>query len=126
MSKCAIQHPRLLTSQLESLKEIVSDLYPVRLLEELGADNIIDFAKKAGINSVLKPNKSLALGTSEVSLMELTSAYTVFANMGTWIEPFAIAKVTDSDNKILYMAKYHWIVIIALQITYDSPFRKDI
>jgi penicillin-binding protein 1A len=77
----------------------------VRLLEELGADNIIGFAKKAGINSVLKPNKSLALGTSEVSLIELTSAYAVFANMGTWIEPFAIAKVTDSDNKILYMAK---------------------
>ncbi|MCK5508425.1 MAG: PBP1A family penicillin-binding protein [Desulfobacterales bacterium] len=76
----------------------------VRLLEELGADQIINFASKAGIKSVLKPNRSLALGTSEVSLLELTSAYTVFANMGTWIEPFAIAKITDSNNKILYIA----------------------
>ncbi|MCK5098201.1 MAG: penicillin-binding protein 1A [Desulfobacteraceae bacterium] len=77
----------------------------VRLLEELGANKVIDFAKKAGIKSVLKPNLSLALGTSEVSLMELTSAYSVFANMGTSIKPYAIARITDSDNKILYTAK---------------------
>ncbi|MCP3899960.1 MAG: PBP1A family penicillin-binding protein, partial [Desulfobacteraceae bacterium] len=77
----------------------------VRLLEKLGADQIIDFATKAGIKSKLKPNRSLALGTSEVSLMELTSAYAIFANMGTWIEPYAISKITDHDNKILYIAK---------------------
>jgi penicillin-binding protein 1A len=77
----------------------------VRLLEEIGADQVIDFAAKAGIKSVLKPNRSLALGTSEVSLLELTSAYTVFANMGTWIKPFAITKITDSTDKILYIAK---------------------
>ncbi|MCK5310575.1 MAG: penicillin-binding protein 1A [Desulfobacteraceae bacterium] len=77
----------------------------VRLLEELGADQVINFSAQAGIKSVLKPHLSLALGTSEVSLMELTSAYTVFANKGTWIEPYAIAKITDSNNKILYIAK---------------------
>lgn len=76
----------------------------VRLLQKLGPDQVIDFATKAGIKSVLKPNLSLALGTSETTLIELTSAYSVFANMGTWIEPYAIAKITDSDNKILYLA----------------------
>ncbi|MCD4742568.1 MAG: penicillin-binding protein 1A [Desulfobacteraceae bacterium] len=76
----------------------------VRLLKELGPDQVIDFATKAGVKSVLKPNLSLALGTSETTLIELTSAYSVFANMGTWIEPYAIAKITDSDNKILYLA----------------------
>ncbi len=77
----------------------------VRLLEKLGIDEMIKFAEKAGIRSKLKPDLSLALGTSELSLMELVSAYTIFPNMGTWIEPFAIRKITDSKNKILYTAK---------------------
>ncbi len=54
----------------------------VRLLEKLGVDQIIDFATKAGIKSKLKPNRSLALGTSEVSLMELASAYAIFRQYG--------------------------------------------
>ena len=77
----------------------------VRLLDKLGTNNVINFAVKAGIKTTLKPNLSLALGTSEVSLLELTSAYSVFANQGTWIEPYAIKKITDSNNKTLYIAK---------------------
>jgi len=77
----------------------------VRLLDTIGINNVINFAKKAGIQSILTPDLSLALGTSEVSLLELTSAYSSFTNMGTFIKPFAIKKIKNSDNKILYIAR---------------------
>jgi penicillin-binding protein 1A len=77
----------------------------VRLLEELGADQVINFAEQAGIKSHLKPHLSLALGTSEVSLLEMTSSYTVFANRGTWVEPYSIVRITDSNDKTLYVAR---------------------
>lgn len=74
----------------------------VRLMQRIGPAKVIEFARKAGISSRLEPNLSLALGTSEVSLMELTAAYIPFANMGTKVEPFSIATITDSDSRMIY------------------------
>ncbi|SDT85448.1 penicillin-binding protein 1A [Desulfobacula phenolica] len=74
----------------------------VRLIEAIGPAKVIEFAQKAGVSSKLHPNLSLALGTSEVSLMELTTAYIPFANMGFKVAPFSIIKITDSDFRIMY------------------------
>ena len=74
----------------------------VRLIEMIGPARVIEFAKKAGMSSKLYSNLSLALGTSEVSLIELTASYIPFANMGIKIAPFSIIKITDSDSRILY------------------------
>ncbi|NOX34903.1 MAG: penicillin-binding protein 1A [Deltaproteobacteria bacterium] len=74
----------------------------VRLMEMIGPDKVIEFAKKAGISSKLNPNLSLALGTSEVSLMELTASYIPFANMGIKTKPFSITEITDPDSRIIY------------------------
>ncbi|MCP3875076.1 MAG: PBP1A family penicillin-binding protein [Desulfobacteraceae bacterium] len=74
----------------------------VRLIERIGPSNVIEFAKKAGISSKLYSNLSLALGTSEVSLIELTASYIPFANMGVKIEPYSINKIADSDSRIIY------------------------
>lgn len=74
----------------------------VRLLEIIGADNVVSFAEKAGISSKLSPNLSLALGTSEVSLLELTAAYIPFANMGVKVTPYPISKITDSDSRLIF------------------------
>jgi penicillin-binding protein 1A len=74
----------------------------VRLIEMIGPARVIDFAKKAGISSKLHSNLSLALGTSEVSLIELTASYIPFANMGIKVAPFSIVKITDSDTRIMY------------------------
>jgi penicillin-binding protein 1A len=63
---------------------------------------VVEFAQKAGISSPLSPNPSLALGTSEVSLMELTAAYIPFANMGIRVQPFAVFKITDSDARVVF------------------------
>ncbi|MBF0100701.1 MAG: PBP1A family penicillin-binding protein [Desulfobacterales bacterium] len=73
----------------------------IRLLETLGTKNIIEFARNLGIRTSLKPNLSLALGTSETTLLDLTSAYAVFANKGEGIQPYGWTKVIDrSGNSI--------------------------
>jgi len=74
----------------------------VRLIKIIGPARVIEFAEKAGISSKLHPNLSLALGTSEVSLIELTASYIPFANMGIKTVPFSIIKITDSDSRIMY------------------------
>ncbi len=74
----------------------------VRLLEKIGPKPVIALARKAGISSKLSPTLSLALGTYEVSLLELTAAYIPFANQGIRTRPFAIAKITDSQSRVIF------------------------
>ncbi|RLC23548.1 MAG: penicillin-binding protein, partial [Deltaproteobacteria bacterium] len=74
----------------------------VRLIEKIGTAKVIAFTKNAGVSSKLHANLSLALGTSEVTLIELTSSYIPFANMGVKVEPFSIWKITDSDSRIIF------------------------
>ena len=67
----------------------------------LGADKVVDLAKDAGIRTELEPNASLVLGTEEVSVLDLTSAYSVFANRGLFVQPRTILEVRRSDGTIL-------------------------
>jgi len=77
----------------------------VRLMEKLGPSSVIGFAHSLGIKSHLFPYLSLALGTSEVTLLELTSAFTVFPNQGKQITPFAITEVHNRQGRIIWRAK---------------------
>ena len=77
----------------------------VRLIEMLGPSSVVQFGYKLGIKSTLSPNLSLALGTSEVTLLELTSAYTVFANRGKSIKPYGVMEVVDHNGRIVWRAK---------------------
>jgi penicillin-binding protein 1A len=74
----------------------------VRLIEQLGPTAVADFTRKLGITSPLAANLSLALGTSEVSLLELTAAYAVFANQGERVTPFGVMEVADQNGGILW------------------------
>ena len=74
----------------------------VRLFQKLGADETIRLAKKLGIRSPLAPVPSLALGSSDLTLLELTSAYSVFAAHGVRMEPVSILMITDSAGRTLY------------------------
>ena len=65
----------------------------VRLLEKVGVSNVVGLAKKLHISSNLDPNLSLALGSTEVSPLELASAYNVIARGGAYIAPTTIANV---------------------------------
>lgn len=74
----------------------------IRLNVDFGAGKVADTARRLGIRSNLRESPSLALGTSEVSLMELTRAYGVFANGGYQVKPYMIRRVKSSDGRVLY------------------------
>lgn len=74
----------------------------VRLMDYTGRENVIKTAQKLGIQSELQPDLSLALGSSAVSLLEMVTAYTHFANGGEQVHPYAITKITTKDGDLLY------------------------
>ncbi|ENN84454.1 putative penicillin binding protein [Rhizobium freirei PRF 81] len=74
----------------------------VQLVAEVGPEQVIKVAHRLGIESDLQANASIALGTSEVSLLELTSAYATFMNGGFKVAPHVITKVTTASGKVLY------------------------
>jgi penicillin-binding protein 1A len=76
-----------------------------KLLQKLGTTVVTSYAKRMGIKSRLSPDLSLALGTSEVNLLELTSAYGVYANQGVRVPPVYILRVEDKNGKVLEQSK---------------------
>ena len=66
---------------------------------------MVNMAKTLGIASPIFPNYASALGASEVTLLELTRAYSVFPNRGNLIDPIFIDRVEDRDGRILFEAK---------------------
>ena len=88
----------------------------VRLLLDNGAHRVASAAHRLGITSGLREDPSLALGTSEVSLLELTGAYTAFANGGYAVEPHIVRRVRLGSGRVLYArpaAKVHQTVALA-------------
>jgi penicillin-binding protein 1A len=77
----------------------------VRLIEMLGPAPVARFGYSLGIESTLSPNLALALGSSEVTLMDLTAAHAVFPNGGQWIKPFAVMEVIDHRGRVIWRAK---------------------
>lgn len=73
----------------------LEDLFPA-------AEKIAEMATRLGITSNLQAFPAIALGTSEVSLLELVGAYTTFANMGVHVEPMAVTRIEDKEGNILY------------------------
>jgi penicillin-binding protein 1A len=73
----------------------------VRLLDKVGIENVIGLARKFGIKSPLPPYLPLALGAADLTLMEHTSAFTVFPDDGIHIEPHYIRRVTSYDGSVL-------------------------
>jgi penicillin-binding protein 1A len=71
------------------------------LMKRVGPKRIINLAKKMGINSYLPAVPSLCLGAAEVSLFEITGAYTTFANEGIYNEPIFITRIEDKNGIVL-------------------------
>jgi len=74
----------------------------VRLTLEFTPQAVIRTAYRLGIASMLEPNASIALGTSEVSPLELVSAYATFANGGIAVTPHVVERIRTADGKVLY------------------------
>ena len=73
----------------------------MHLFRDVGIDYVIEYARRLGIESPLSRDLSLALGSSGLSLLELTRAYAVFASGGRRVVPIFIRRVTDRDGMVL-------------------------
>jgi penicillin-binding protein 1A len=90
--------PVTLTRALSQSLNTVS----VRLTLEVTPKAVVQTAHRLGIASKLEPNASIALGTSEVSMLEMAAAFAVFANGGLQIAPHVVARVRTAGGKALY------------------------
>jgi penicillin-binding protein 1A len=73
----------------------------VRLMVDLGIENVIRTARQLGVTSPLPPFLSIAIGSAEGSLLEMTSAYSAFANQGVRMTPRLVLNVTDREGTVL-------------------------
>ncbi|MEK6590261.1 MAG: PBP1A family penicillin-binding protein [Nitrospinota bacterium] len=106
--------PTTLRAALTHSRNVIT----VKLLQSMGIKHALDFSKRLGIKSHLTPDLSLALGTSGVTLLELTSAYGVFANNGIRSEPMAIKSIADKDGNILEENKAEMKKVISEEVSY--------
>jgi penicillin-binding protein 1A len=88
------------TTLQQAIEESVN-VVTVKIQEKVGLPRTIQVARRFGITSPLDVNLSLALGTSDMTLIELTSAYGALANQGLWMPPTTIRYVTDAQGRLL-------------------------
>jgi penicillin-binding protein 1A len=73
----------------------------VRIMDRLGPAQVIAYARRFGLEAPIPPYLSVALGAAEATLLEMTSAYSVFPNRGVRMRPYEILKVSDRDGNLL-------------------------
>ena len=73
-----------------------------QLMLEVGPENVVAMAKRLGITSPLDPFPATVLGTEEVSVLDMASAYSTFADNGVHIEPYVVTRVTDALGVVLW------------------------
>jgi penicillin-binding protein 1A len=77
----------------------------IRLMQAVGVRPVLARARSMGISSTLRPDLSTALGSSEVSLLEMTTGYAVLRNQGHLVLPFGITRIVDQSGTVLYQRK---------------------
>ncbi|OJW72118.1 MAG: transglycosylase [Candidatus Amoebophilus sp. 36-38] len=71
------------------------------IIKQIGPELVVDYARRLGIKSPMNPVPALCLGSSDVSIYELTGAYSTFMNKGIWIEPLYIIRIEDKHGRVL-------------------------
>lgn len=94
------------------------NIYAVKTHMFLGEDTLVDMAKRLGITSKLDEVPSLALGTSEIGMLEMAGAYAAFANEGYKVTPHFITKVVDKEGNVLYEADEEKELILNSSLTF--------
>ena len=92
--------PTLFRQALVKSRNVVT----VKILQDIGIDYVLNYARKLGITSPIARDLSISLGSSGASLLEVVGAYTVFANQGYRIEPVFITKILDRDGNVIEQA----------------------
>ncbi|MEI7811451.1 MAG: transglycosylase domain-containing protein [Ignavibacteria bacterium] len=89
-------------SMINAIKHSVNACAARAITELTIPDSVVLFAQRLGIKSQLLPYPSIALGTSEVSPLEMASAFGVFASGGLYARPYSIVKIENKDNRTIY------------------------
>jgi 1A family penicillin-binding protein len=89
---------------LRGALKVSSNRAAAQLLQQVGISTTLDYARRLGVQSTLPSVPSLALGTGEVTLLELTEAYGAFANGGLAATPRFITRVEDADGTLIWSA----------------------
>ncbi len=103
---------------MEAAISYSDNIFAVKTHLFLGENMLVNTAKRLGITSNLSPIPSLALGTEEISLLEMTSAYSTFASLGGKTTPHFIIRVEDSKGNILYQSKEEKEEVLNPSLTY--------
>ncbi|MDP7354969.1 MAG: PBP1A family penicillin-binding protein, partial [Desulfobacterales bacterium] len=90
---------------LRKALSISENIPAVRLIEMLGSSSVAQFGQTLGIESPLSQNLSLSLGTSGVTLTELTSVYSFFTNQGEKIKAYCVMEILDHSGRIIWHVK---------------------
>jgi penicillin-binding protein 1B len=90
----------------------------IKIAERIGYDRVAALAKRAGLNAKIKGYPSVALGSFEVTPIEMAGAYTIFANEGKRMEPHALVRVASTDDKLSKSYKYEPAEIIRPELAY--------
>lgn len=92
---------RGLVTLQEALKRSINTV-AAQVADQVGIDRVVEVGRRFGLTSPLPELPAIALGAAEVNLLELTSAYAVFANDGARREPYFITSITNSRGDVLY------------------------
>ncbi len=95
---------KLLTLK-EALAKSVNTI-TARVIDRIGPQPVIDFVEKLGVDTKnIEPYPSIALGTPDLSVYEMVSAYSTFANKGVHVEPYYVNRIEDKNGTLLYQHK---------------------
>jgi len=106
--------PTLFRTALAKSRNVIT----IKILKRIGVKYAIKYARNMGIESQLSPDLSLALGSSGVSLIEITRAYSVFANGGTLVRPIFVKRIEDRSGRIIEENQPEAIEVISKETAY--------
>ena len=89
-----------------------------RLMDRVGPRPVINLARKMGITSYLPAVPSIALGTPDISLLEMVGAYSTFANKGIYVKPIMISRIEDKNGTILFEVVPETKDVLSLESAY--------
>jgi penicillin-binding protein 1A len=90
---------------LDALAQSSNTVY-AQLMVQLGAPAVVQLAERMGITASLPPVPALVLGSGEVSVLDMASAYSTFANRGAHLDPVLVSRIEDSSGNVLYRSRY--------------------
>lgn len=106
--------PTTMREALAKSRNIVT----IKILKDIGVDTAIKYARSLGVNSPLARDLSLALGSSAVTLTEMTTVFATFDNMGVKPEPMYITKIVDRNGVVLEENKPFTAPVLSPQTAY--------